>query len=45
LPGEEVIAALGIDGLSTSYWFDVGILLVMQLFFRGASYGLLRRHK
>ena len=43
LPGEEVLASLGIEGASTNYWFGVGIILVLQVAFRVASYVVLRR--
>lgn len=45
VPGEEIIYGLGIDGISSSYWFNIGMILVLQVFFRFASYALLRRSK
>jgi len=45
LPGNEVLASLGIEGLQTNYWFNVGMLVVLQVFFRFAAYGLLRKLK
>ena len=45
LPGEEVLASLGIEGIATSYWFGVLIILVLQIAFRVASYVVLRRMK
>ncbi|CAB9519200.1 Putative white-brown complex homolog protein 30 [Seminavis robusta] len=43
LPGDEVLASLGVEGVSTSYWFGVLVLLLLQIAFRVASYGVLRR--
>jgi len=45
LPGNEVLASLGIDGLSTDYWFNISMLVVLQVFFRFAAYFLLRKLK
>ena len=45
VPGEDVLSSLGIDGVSTNYWFGVGILVVLQIAFRVASYIALRRTK
>ena len=45
LPGEEVIAGLGIYGVAANFWFNVGIVLIMQVAFRVASYAILRRIK
>ncbi len=45
LPGEEVIAHLGIHGLSESYWFNIGMVLTLQLLFRISAYIILRRTK
>jgi hypothetical protein len=45
LPGEEVIRSLGIEGIAESYWFNVGMVLVLQLLFRFAAYAFLRRAK
>jgi ABC-type multidrug transport system ATPase subunit/ABC-type multidrug transport system permease subunit len=45
LPGEEVINSLGIEGISANYWFNIGMVLVLQCFFRFAAYALLRRSK
>ena len=43
LPGEEVIASLDMDG--QEIWFQVFILVLMQVILRGVSYVLLRRQK
>jgi ABC-type multidrug transport system permease subunit len=45
LPGEEVIQSLGIEGVAESYWFNIGMIIVLQLFFRTAGYVFLRRSK
>lgn len=45
LPGEEVLYSLGIEGISTNYWFNIGMLVILQVFFRVAAYALLRRSK
>ena len=45
LPGEEVLYSLGIEGISTNYWFNIGMIVVLQVFFRVAAYILLRRSK
>jgi ABC-type multidrug transport system permease subunit len=45
LPGEEVIAALGISGVATNYWFNIGMVLALQVIFRVFAYVLLRRTK
>lgn len=45
LPGEEVLNSLGIEGISTNYWFNIGMIIILQVFFRVAAYALLRRSK
>jgi ABC-type multidrug transport system permease subunit len=45
LSGDEVLAAMGIEGTSANFWFNVGIMLLLQLVLRVAAYALLRRHK
>jgi hypothetical protein len=45
LPGEEVISSLGIEGVAESYWFNIGMILFLQILFRVAAYGFLRRSK
>jgi ABC-type multidrug transport system ATPase subunit/ABC-type multidrug transport system permease subunit len=45
LPGEEVLNSLGIEGISTNYWFNIGMIVILQVFFRVAAYALLRRSK
>ena len=45
LAGEDVILAMGIDGIASHFWFNIGIIILLQLFFRTASYALLRRGK
>lgn len=43
LPGEEVIASMGISGSFTNKWANVGVLVGMQIFLRAACYVMLRR--
>jgi ABC-type multidrug transport system ATPase subunit/ABC-type multidrug transport system permease subunit len=43
LPGDDVLAKLGIEGISTNFWFGVGIITLLQVAFRVASYAVLRR--
>ena len=45
VPGEDVLSSLGIEGISANYWFGIGILVVLQVAFRVASYIALRRTK
>jgi ABC-type multidrug transport system ATPase subunit/ABC-type multidrug transport system permease subunit len=45
LPGEEVIQSLGIDGVAESYWFNIGMIMALQILFRIAAYVFLRRSK
>lgn len=45
LPGEEVLASLGIVGISENFWFNIGMVIVLQFFFRIGAYILLRRSK
>ena len=45
VPGEDVIASLGISGIADEYWFNVCIVVVLQIAFRLAAYALLRRSK
>ena len=45
LPGDAVLANLGITGVPANFWFNVCVVLLMQIVFRVASYVLLRRSK
>jgi hypothetical protein len=45
LPGEEVISSLGMEGVSESYWFNIGMIMMLQILFRIAAYVSLRRSK
>jgi ABC-type multidrug transport system permease subunit len=45
LPGEEVFHSLGIEGVAESYWFNIGMIIVLQILFRIAAYAFLRRSK
>lgn len=41
--GDEVLRALGIIGPLSNVWFDIFMLVMLQTFFLGCSYYLLRR--
>lgn len=43
LPGEVVLADLGIRGVVESYWFNIGMVALLQVLFRIGAYVLLRR--
>jgi ABC-type multidrug transport system ATPase subunit/ABC-type multidrug transport system permease subunit len=43
LPGEDVIADMGITGITESYWFNIGMVFALQVVFRFAAYYMLRR--
>lgn len=45
LPGEAVISGLGIDGIASNLWFNIGMMVVLQIAFRVGAYVLLRRSK
>jgi hypothetical protein len=45
LPGEEVIVSLGIYGILQNFWFNVAMVVVLQIVFRLGAYMLLRRSK
>lgn len=42
LPGEEVLNSLGITGLLSQSWFNVLMLIILQIFCRVTAYMLLR---
>jgi len=44
-PGNEVLTSIGVDGVASEYWFNIVMLMVLQVFFRFAAYFLLRRSK
>lgn len=43
LPGEEVITSLGITGINENFWFNVGMVILLQFIYRIGAYVLLRR--
>lgn len=43
LPGEDIIASMGISGGFTNKWANVGVLVGLQVFLRVACYVMLRR--
>lgn len=44
LPGESVLSDLGIRGdVISNYWFNIGMVVLLQLIFRFWAYALLRR--
>lgn len=45
IPGEAVLESLGIRDISSNFWFNVSMVLVLQLIFRVGAYALLRRSK
>jgi hypothetical protein len=45
LPGESVYEGVGIEGIFASYWFNIAIVTVLNVFFLIGAYGLLRRSK
>jgi ABC-type multidrug transport system ATPase subunit/ABC-type multidrug transport system permease subunit len=45
LPGEDILHSLGVSGVAMNFWFNCGICLALQIFFRAASYGWLRKWK
>lgn len=45
LPGDAVLADLGITGVPANFWFNICVVMSMQIVFRVASYALLRRSK
>lgn len=45
LPGEAVLDSLGIRGINDSYWFNIGMVVLLQVVFRVTAYTLLRRSK
>lgn len=45
LPGEDVISSLGITGVADNYWFNIGMVIALQVVFRIAAYAWLRRTK
>jgi hypothetical protein len=45
IQGDDIISEFGLDGVTKNYWFNVGMVLVLQIIFRFASYIQLRRSK
>ena len=45
LPGEEIISSLGIKGATEDFWFNIGMVIILQVVFRVAAYWMLRRSK
>jgi ABC-type multidrug transport system ATPase subunit/ABC-type multidrug transport system permease subunit len=43
LPGDVVVESMGIEGIFTYYWFNIGVLAALQVFFLIGAYGLLRK--
>jgi len=43
LPGDDVLASLGITGLLSEVWFNITMLIVLQIIFRLWTYILLRK--
>lgn len=45
LPGDEVLQSLGITGVLSSIWFNILMLIVIQVLCRGTAYKLLRNSR
>ncbi|KAL7578591.1 hypothetical protein ACA910_009744 [Epithemia clementina (nom. ined.)] len=45
LPGDDVISSAGIKGATESYWFNIGMMIILQVVFRFAAYWMLSRSK
>jgi hypothetical protein len=45
LPGEEVLSSFGIHGINQNFWFNVIMMIVLQVVFRFGAYAVLRRSK
>jgi hypothetical protein len=43
LPGEDVVTSIGIHGITTDFWFNIGMVIALQFLFRIGAYILLRR--
>lgn len=43
--GDAVLRGLGIEGVTANFWFNIGMTVILQVFFRVGAYGLLRRSK
>ena len=43
VPGENVLDSLGIRDISSDYWFNIGMIIALQLCFRVGAYALLRK--
>jgi ABC-type multidrug transport system permease subunit len=45
LPGDLVYESVGIRGIYSNFWFNIGMLALFHIFFLIGAYGLLRRSK
>jgi len=45
LPGNLIYENVGIEGIFANYWFNIAIIVMLQVFFLTGAYGLLRRSK
>lgn len=45
LAGEDILDSLGIRGVSADFWFNIAMVVLLQLVFRLVAYVLLRRSK
>jgi ABC-type multidrug transport system ATPase subunit len=45
VPGDSVFESVGLEGIFTSYWFNIGITAALQVFFLTAAYFQLRKSK
>mmetsp|Transcript_14060 Transcript_14060/g.19743 ORF Transcript_14060/g.19743 Transcript_14060/m.19743 type:complete len:622 (-) Transcript_14060:304-2169(-) len=45
ISGDDILESLGIEGLDGEYWFNIGMIVALQVFLRLISYFLLRRSR
>ena len=45
LPGEDVVSSFGIDGVTEGFWFNIGMMVILQVVFRFVAYWILRQSK
>jgi ABC-type multidrug transport system ATPase subunit len=45
MSGDALLQTYGIDGITANFWFNIGMITVLQVFFRFGAYFILRRSK
>jgi ABC-type multidrug transport system ATPase subunit len=45
VPGEAVIESFGLSGVTANFWFNIGMIVILQIGFRLAAYMNLRRSR